>query len=76
MSVPPQRVLIWIVSTEGDAAEGVEEMYGATERRLVFSIIKGAITSRSTSHHETSLFGNDTKQRTYSELKRSHELFQ
>jgi hypothetical protein len=40
VSVPTQRVLIWIVFSQGDAAEDVEEMYGATERRLVSSIIK------------------------------------
>jgi len=46
------------------------------EQRLVFSIIKSAMTSRSKSHLETSYFLEryEAANLTYSELKRSHEL--
>jgi hypothetical protein len=64
------------LSTEGDAAEGVEEMYGATERRLVFSIIKAQSLRAQKRILRQAIFWEryEAANLAYLELKRSHEL--
>jgi hypothetical protein len=78
-SVPTPRILIWIVPSQGDAAEAAAEMYSVIERCVVILIIQGRKSLRAQNHimRRAILWERyEAANLTYSELKRSHELIQ